>query len=84
MPKLLDFEFDLIVYLADGADVQGVVLDRLFEAGCDDALVGLGQPGAIGLSFTRSGESAAKVIFDTIAQVTSALPENARVLKLDT
>lgn len=48
-----EFEFELIFALP-GTDLEEDVLaDALFEAGCDDALVGLGTPGTIGLGFRR-------------------------------
>lgn len=76
VPVDTKFEFDLIFALPAAAD-EAVVLDSLYEAGCDDAAVGLGAPGLIGLGFTRVGREAAAVISEAIKQVLSALPGGA-------
>ena len=39
-----EFEFDLIFALPRKDLDQDAILDALFEAGCDDAVVGLGAP----------------------------------------
>ena len=44
-----EFEFDLIFALPVGGLDEGAILDALHEAGCDDAVVGVGRPGSIGL-----------------------------------
>ena len=54
-------------------------MDTLFEAGCDDALVGLGASGLVGLGFTRGGEDAEVVISTAVKQVLSALPVGAQL-----
>jgi gas vesicle protein len=74
-----DFEFDLIFALPRRDMDQDSILDALFEAGCDDAVVGVGTPGLIGLAFTRSGERADKVISGAVEAVLSALPEGAKL-----
>jgi len=50
-------------------------LDKLFEAGCDDALVGIGKFGLIGLDFTRSAPSAEEALRSAIRDVQQAIPE---------
>lgn len=72
-----EFEFDLVFALPGKATDEGDILDSLFEAGCDDAAVGLGAPCLIGLGFTRVGREAEAVISDAVKQVLSALPEGA-------
>ncbi|MCW3784193.1 hypothetical protein [Defluviimonas salinarum] len=77
MTAEMEFEFDLVFALpAAGAD-EGAILDALFEAGCDDAAVGLGAPGMVGLSFTRSGGDAETVIMAAVDAVMPALPEGS-------
>ena len=49
-------------------------LDALYEAGCDDATVGTGQYGMIGLDFTRAAISAEEAIGSALANVHSAIP----------
>ena len=74
-----EFEFDLIFALPRKDLDQDAILDALFEAGCDEAVVGLGAPGLVGLAFTRSGESAGEVIAGAMEAALSALPEGAKL-----
>lgn len=71
------FEFDLVFALPEKTVGEDAILDALYEAGCDDAAVGLGAPGLIGLGFTRAGHDAETVISDAAKQVLSTLPEGA-------
>lgn len=48
---------------------------RLFEGGCDDALLGTGQRGRMALSFTRDAGSAKAAIDSAIQDVGNAVPE---------
>ncbi len=74
-----EFEFDLVVALPADAPEEGALLDALFEAGCDDGVIGVGSAGLLGLSFTRSGMDAEAVISATVERVLSALPTGARL-----
>jgi hypothetical protein len=56
---------------------EAALLDALFDAGCGDAVVGLGRPGLIGLSFSREGADAETVIRRAFAEAVEALPEDA-------
>jgi len=49
-------------------------LDALYEAGCDDAAVGVGQRGMIGLDFTRAARSAEDALHSAGANVRAAIP----------
>lgn len=75
----VEFEFDIVVALPKGAEEEDAIMDALFEAGCEDAVVGLGASGIIGLGFTRAGEDAEAVISDAVIQVLSALPKGAQL-----
>jgi hypothetical protein len=79
MAKDVEFQFDIIVSLPKGAGDEDVIIDALFEVGCDDAVVGLGFSGLVGLGFTRGGENAEVVISAAVRQVLSALPEGAQL-----
>ncbi len=72
------FEFDLVCALPEGTD-EGGVLDALYEAGCDDAAVGLGASGLIGLGFTRVGQDPEDVISETVKQAMRGLPEGTQL-----
>lgn len=49
-------------------------MDRLGAAGCDDALVGVGQPGRIALEFVREAESAEAALMSALADVKRPIP----------
>ena len=49
-------------------------LDALYEAGCDDATVGTGRLGMVGLDFTRRSASAEDALRSAIANVQQAIP----------
>ncbi len=74
-----EFEFDLIFALPEGGPDEGAILDALHEAGCDDAVVGLGRSGSVGLAFIRTGQDAEAVIVAAVGQAAAALPEGAEL-----
>jgi predicted DNA-binding transcriptional regulator AlpA len=49
-------------------------LDALYDAGCDDASVGIGRYGMIGMDFTRSAKSAELALRSAIQNVQTAIP----------
>lgn len=79
MAKDVKFEFDIVVSLPKGAEDGDAIMDALFEAGCDDAVLGLGAPGLVGLGFARAGEDADAVISAAVKQVLSALPPGSQL-----
>lgn len=69
------FDFTLKFSLPDaGSDPESYV-ELLAAAGCDDALVGIGQAGRIGFDFTREAESAFIALASAIADVKRAIPD---------
>lgn len=46
----MEYEFTLNYQLVDDEEMDAL-FERLAEAGCDDALVGIGQPGRLSLVF---------------------------------
>jgi len=50
------------------------LVEELGAAGCDDALLGVGQPGRIALEFTREAESAEAALLSALADVKHAIP----------
>ncbi|MCW8825051.1 MAG: DNA-binding protein [Gammaproteobacteria bacterium] len=69
------YDFSLVFTLPGGESEAGQYLDALFEAGCDDALIGIGERGTIGLDFTREAESANEAIQSAVANVQEAIPD---------
>ncbi|MNW05288.1 hypothetical protein D3C71_2015170 [compost metagenome] len=73
------FTFTLNYQLTpDESDIDKLV-DRLAEEGCDDALVGIGQPGRLALEFVREAPSAHDAIEGAIEDVRRAVP-NAHLI----
>lgn len=50
-------------------------VERLADCGCDDAIVGIGQKGRIGLQFTREADSAEQAVLSGITDVRCAIPD---------
>jgi len=71
--KAYEFELRFNLGAADADPEQ--FLDRLHDCGCDDALVGIGKRGRIGLSFNREAQSARDAILSAIKDVKRAIPD---------
>lgn len=70
----MEFEFGMRFKIgAEGIDSKQLV-ERLGEAGCDDAVIGVGQPGHIALEFTREARSAREAIVSALRDVKQAIP----------
>lgn len=72
---MAEYEFTL-KYAVPVALERETVEGRLFEAGCDDAVLGLGQKGRVALAFIREAESAEAAVQSAIRDVASGLPES--------
>jgi len=70
----MEYTFTLKYQLADDDDDQEALVERLGAAGCDDALVGIGQPGRLALAFTRDAFDADDAVFSALADVRRAVP----------
>jgi predicted DNA-binding transcriptional regulator AlpA len=68
------FSFTLNFSLPGREDNPERYLDALFDAGCDDAAVGVGQYGMVGFDFTRAAASAEDAIRSAVENVRSAIP----------
>ncbi len=68
------FEFTLKFSLPAGESNGELYIQKLAEAGCDDALIGIGQPGRIALQFSREANSANDAILSAIRDVKKAIP----------
>lgn len=73
-----DFDFSLTFAIPEIAFDK--IEERLFEAGCDDAIIGLGQKGRLALNFTRETVSAETAILSALRDVKQALPQ-ARLIE---
>lgn len=70
----MEFQFTLHFRLGHSAGVSDADLDRLFAVGCDDANVGLGNPGQLAVAFCRTASTASEALQSAVAQVLKALP----------
>jgi predicted DNA-binding transcriptional regulator AlpA len=77
----MEYTFTLKYQIADGDRDPGALVERLGEAGCDDALVGTGQPGRIALAFTRESTSADEAVRSALTDVRRAVP-TARLIEV--
>lgn len=70
----MEYTFTLRYQLAADAADHDKLVERLGAAGCDDALVGTGQPGRIALEFVREADSAQEALASALADVKRAIP----------
>ena len=70
----MEYTFTLKYQLASDDSDPHMLVERLGEAGCDDALVGIGQPGRLALEFTREADSADAAVRSALADMRGAVP----------
>ena len=75
----MEYTFTLKYQLGDDEGDTDALVERLGEAGCDDALVGIGQPGRLALEFTREAPSAHDAIEGAKEDLRRDVP-NARLI----
>jgi hypothetical protein len=73
---IVEYEFTLKFKCATDSAEGDELVERLGEGGCDDAVIGIGQPGRIALNFTREATSAYKAIISALADVKRAIPQS--------
>lgn len=71
----MEYDFVLKFKPAEGSADANDLVERLGGAGCDDAVVGIGQPGRIALNFTREADSAQQAIVSALEDVKRAIPD---------
>lgn len=76
MEYIFTLKYQLV---AEDCDHEQLV-ERLAIAGCDDATIGVGQPGRIALAFTRESADARGAIFSALQNVKEAIP-SARLIE---
>lgn len=72
---MTDYEFTLKFSLPESGADPGVYIEALAAAGCDDALIGIGQRARIALDFTRTAKSAYAAISTALRDVRKAIPQ---------
>lgn len=73
------YDFTLTFRLSNMEENPGKHVEKLGEAGCDDALIGIGKLGSISLNFNREAKSALKAITTAIKDVRKVIPDAALV-----
>jgi len=68
--------------LTDGSHNLAALVERLGEAGCEDALAGIGQPGWLALEFTREAADAQAAVHSALAETVGVSRQNMRKLML--
>jgi biotin operon repressor len=71
---MLEYEFTLKFALPGFDDAAEQHVKNLFDAGCDDALVGIGRSGHIILDFSRTAKSAEIAMTSAVTDVRRAIP----------
>lgn len=69
-----EFTFTLKYRLPDISADAGSLEQQLAEAGCDDALLGIGRPGRLALEFCRQASTAQDAVLSALADVRAAVP----------
>lgn len=77
----MEYSFTLKYRLADDDVGMDALLERLGDAGCDDALAGIGQPGRLALEFTREAAGAEAAVRSALEDVRRAAP-TARLIEM--
>ena len=69
------YEFELKFSLPDTKQNPDILIGRLAEEGCTDALVGIGQIGRVAFRFNRDANSAFEAVLSAIKDIKQAIPE---------
>jgi predicted DNA-binding transcriptional regulator AlpA len=71
----VEFDFGMKFKVgAENIDMDALV-ERLGDACCDDAIVGIGQPGRIALDFTRDARSVKEAMISALRDIKNAIPD---------
>ncbi|MCW8840367.1 MAG: DNA-binding protein, partial [Gammaproteobacteria bacterium] len=75
-----EYDFTLKFSLPDVDASPEAYVDALIAAGCDDALIGIGQQGRVALNFTREAGSAMEAVQSAIKNIRQVVPD-ARLIE---
>lgn len=76
---MTEYNFTLKFDFSDPQVDPNTYIDKLYEGGCDDALIGLGRQGCIALNFIRGAESAFEAVSGAIVDVKAIIPDAALI-----
>jgi hypothetical protein len=74
-----DYTFTLRFSLNENNADPEVYISKLMEAGCDDALIGIGKVGYIAFDFTRESSSAHAAVISAIKDIKSVIPNSSLI-----
>ncbi len=77
----MEYHFTLTYQLTPADSNSQELVERLGEAGCTDALVGIGLAGRLALEFDREAERAETAVLSAMADVQRAVP-TARLIEV--
>ena len=69
------YEFELKFSLPKTSQKPEFFVELLGEAGCTDALVGIGQTGRIAFHFSRDAHSAFEAVLSAVNNIKKAIPK---------
>ena len=72
---MLEYDFTLKFDITALECKPETLLDHLYEAGCSDAIIGIGQPGRIAMNFNREAKSALTAVSSALNDVKKVLPQ---------
>ncbi|SJM94637.1 helix-turn-helix transcriptional regulator [Crenothrix polyspora] len=72
---MVDYDFTLKFDISSLECEPDTFLDQLYEAGCDDAIIGIGRPGRLSINFTREAKNASEAVLSALNDVKRALPQ---------
>ncbi len=68
-------EFTLRFSIAEAGMDTDALIEKLYESGCDDALIGSSQPGYVSLQFSREASTAEQAIRRADRDVQKTFPQ---------
>jgi hypothetical protein len=72
---MAEYDFTLKFDIASLECEPETLLDQIYEAGCGDAIIGIGQPGRIAMNFIRDSTSASEAVSSALNDVNKAIPQ---------
>lgn len=70
-----EYTFTLKYKLPSNITDIDALVDELYQAGCDDALIGIGMPGYIAFDFIREANNAKEAIQSAQAEILACIPK---------
>jgi hypothetical protein len=77
----MEYGFTLKYQIPSETGAIDTLVERLAQEGCDDALVGVGQPGYLALQFLREAATAREAIESAMEDIGRAAP-HARLIEI--